>query len=93
MNRTFGGARSWAALMMSRINSPLGAKAIRAYARLADYKVLEAKHADQAAAGGDNQDFLWQSDIRVSLHYNPGLQVCEPDATTSWPSSRASMTW
>ena len=41
-----------------------------AHARLADYKVLEAKHADQAATGGDNHDFLRQSDIRVSLHHD-----------------------
>lgn len=40
------------------------------YARLARYKVLETKHHDQSSSGGDNEQFLRNSEIRVSLHSN-----------------------
>ena len=39
-------------------------------ARLANYKVLEQKHWDKEHAGGDNFDFIRQSQVRVSLHYD-----------------------
>ena len=39
--------------------------------RLARYKVLERKLADQAkATGGDNSQFLRDSDVRISIHAN-----------------------
>jgi FkbH-like protein len=36
--------------------------------RLARYKILETKAAEQAAAGADNEQFLRDSQIRVSFH-------------------------
>lgn len=36
--------------------------------RLQRYQVLESKHNDMAANGGDNEDFLRKSNIRVSFH-------------------------
>ncbi|MGX7345004.1 HAD-IIIC family phosphatase [Acetobacter pasteurianus] len=38
------------------------------YSRLKRYQVLESKHKDMAATGGDNEAFLRKSDIRVSFH-------------------------
>jgi FkbH-like protein len=38
--------------------------------RLSQYKILEQKSTDQARAGGDNLEFLRQSGIRVSFHYD-----------------------
>jgi FkbH-like protein len=38
--------------------------------RLANYKVLEKKSSDKSAAGSDNIEFLRQSEIRVSFHYD-----------------------
>lgn len=45
-------------------------KADTALERLARYKVLEQKQTAQAAAGGDNTEFLRGSQIRISLHYD-----------------------
>jgi hypothetical protein len=36
--------------------------------RLARYKILERKTAEQAAASGDNQTFLRDSNVRISFH-------------------------
>ncbi|BAU38962.1 phosphatase IIIC [Acetobacter pasteurianus NBRC 101655] len=38
------------------------------HSRLKRYQVLESKHKDMAATGGDNEAFLRKSDIRVSFH-------------------------
>lgn len=40
------------------------------HSRLKRYQVLESKHKDMAATGGDNETFLRKSDIRVSFHAN-----------------------
>jgi FkbH-like protein len=40
------------------------------HARLARYKILETKHRDQSSTSGDNEQFLRNSNIRVSLHSN-----------------------
>jgi len=36
--------------------------------RLARYKILEAKLSEKSAANGDNEEFLRNSDIRISFH-------------------------
>ncbi len=38
--------------------------------RLARYRVLEKKFLDQVAKGSDNREFLRQSEIRISFHYD-----------------------
>ena len=38
--------------------------------RLGRYRVLEKKFLDQGAGGSDNRDFLRQSEIRISFHYD-----------------------
>ena len=38
--------------------------------RLKQYKLLESKKADEAAVGGDNLDFLRNSDVRVIFEYD-----------------------
>ncbi len=38
--------------------------------RLARYKVLEEKQSDQKSTGGDNTEFLRNSQVRVSFHYD-----------------------
>ncbi len=51
-------------------NPLLRGKDDRQLSRLAQYKLLERRQADEAAAGGDNVEFLRTSDIRVSIEHD-----------------------
>jgi FkbH-like protein len=42
----------------------------RQLTRLAQYRLLERRQADERAAGGDNTEFLRTSDIRVSIEHD-----------------------
>jgi len=42
----------------------------RELTRLSQYKTMEIRKKDEIAAGGDNEDFLRRSDIRVFIEYD-----------------------
>ena len=51
-------------------NPLLRGKDDRALTRLAQYKLLERRRADEVAAGGDTSAFLRESNIRVSIEHD-----------------------